>query len=121
MGSDIHGVVELYQGPGWWRGALDIAPFVERDYTIFSKLFGVRGPDLPTTAFRGLPDDVSRTTETLHASWESDAHSPTWVSYDEFAAYCTLYPGTWPLLLEFMTLLQEKCETDVRLVVWFDN
>lgn len=90
MGCDIHGYIEVqrYENSSYWRPLLDIRGVVSRSYDTFGSLFGVRnyaGFD-PLFADRGLPEDVGYTTRDEYGSWGVDAHSASYVTYDELQA-----------------------------------
>jgi len=93
MGCDIHMVVERKWGGVWCGVGAVVArtPPLEqlasshewyawpaaknRNYELFSKLAGVRGPGPEP---RGLPDDVSYLALAELEVWGEDAHSQSW-------------------------------------------
>lgn len=113
MGTDIHTCVEVRREDGEWKAYL--RPMVEggfvwpegsedqprlvwldvdRDYTLFAFLAGVRNgygfagvdtgdPIRPIADPRGLPEDVSFEVASEHASWGLDAHSASWLTVKE--------------------------------------
>lgn len=87
MGTDIHIHLEYhsrktkqYQYGGELCGA--------RCYGIFNTMAGdeVRGGDDSLFPLRGLPGDVTHTTYKDFIDWGTDAHHPSWLNTNEFAA-----------------------------------
>lgn len=90
MGCDIHGYVETdvrhyEEDDRWWKPAGHLFPFVGRSYDSFGCLFGVRNYSQfePIAPNRGIPGDASRTVTDEYESWGPDAHSETYVTYEE--------------------------------------
>lgn len=87
MGCDMHGAIEV-KSFGQWEYLVDLEPLVARDYPLFGCMFGVRNylEFTPVAADRGQPDDTSTRLRTLVRSWGRDAHSVTWIGWDEIKA-----------------------------------
>lgn len=89
MGCDIHGYVEVdkrhRQDDSWWKSAGSLFPFVGRSYDAFGCLFGVRNYSQfdPVAADRGIPHNASRTVTKEYESWGVDAHSASYLTYEE--------------------------------------
>jgi hypothetical protein len=90
MGTDIRGWVEfrdagLDAGAGEviWYPVIDAGALLDRGYSAFGSLFGVRNYSnfTPIAAGRGLPDDVSEAVR-KDAAWEGN-HDPTWITWRE--------------------------------------
>lgn len=94
MGCDIHGFVELdKRGHGddersWWVAAGNLFGFVGRSYDSFGCLFGVRNYANfdPVAPDRGIPEHASRTVEEDYESWGVDAHSASFLTFEEMLA-----------------------------------
>ncbi len=86
MGTDIHGYIEIRQDDGTWATRDDISEHVGRNYEMFGLLFDVRNYAnyIPIAPFRGIPLDVSDAFRSTR--WEDDAHSDSWITYQEIAA-----------------------------------
>lgn len=86
MGCDIHGYVE-YNGWGLWRDCISIKPIVGRNYDMFALLFGVRNDAafIPVAPDRGMPVNVSDRVKEEYERWGEDAHSPSWITWQEIA------------------------------------
>jgi hypothetical protein len=90
MGCDIHGKVEIRTSEKStnWFSTLDVGEVLRRNYDLFGFLFGVRnyaGFD-PVIGIRPLPNNLSYSTEREIETWSYDAHSHTWISYEELKA-----------------------------------
>lgn len=89
MGCDIHGHIEVDKSHAeddtWWETAGTLFPFVGRSYDAFGCLFGVRNYSNfhPVAKDRGIPSDVGREAKEDHESWGIDAHSETYLTYEE--------------------------------------
>ncbi|MFF3728553.1 hypothetical protein ACFYYM_40105 [Streptomyces erythrochromogenes] len=156
MGTDIHGFIEVrnrcleISEPDdeerffRWHPAIALDHVYDgRSYAAFGYLFGVRGRSFePLAAQRGFPQDASRAT-TRAFGWETDAHSPSWISWAELEG--TDWDSTestvgspvsaTPLtrrqfvndadlgdVWAVMALLAKRHGAEnVRLVVWFEN
>ena len=93
MGADIHGCVEFREAAldrhfdeEDWYSVVDAGIILDRDYSLFGSLFGVRNYTdfAPVAAGRGLPPHVSDEVRG-HAECEGH-HSDTWVTWDELQA-----------------------------------
>lgn len=87
MGTDIHIHLEYrshktkkYHYHGELKG--------DRCYSIFNAMAGneVRGGDDALFPLRGLPGDVTQATYKSYKDWGADAHHPSWLNTNEFAA-----------------------------------
>lgn len=76
MGCDIHFHIE-YKIDGQW--VLMHQPRINRDYTLFGLLAGVREVNLAPYATRGLPDDISVGTRVSSEYWSEDGHSHSYI------------------------------------------
>jgi hypothetical protein len=89
MGCDIHCRAERRHA-GKWEEMPDIAPFVWRNYRIFSFLAGVTNYSAiqPISEPRGFPPDVREIDhETLEDMYWNDHHSHSWLSLDELLSF----------------------------------
>ncbi|MHB1952354.1 MAG: hypothetical protein ACYCOU_01280 [Sulfobacillus sp.] len=125
MGCDIHVFLERRVHDRWVMvKELDGEGVSERNYKRFAALAGVRG-DGPKP--RGLPIDVSESTN-LHADdWGTDGHSHSWLPVSE-AAPIFLATGTnlsrWAHEDPITCFFGERAADDPenhRIVFWFDN
>lgn len=140
MGTNIHGWIEAavpYPGQndevGWCAAIpLDLAGGAQRDYRVFSGLFGVCTPAdgsfhvRPIAPSRGLPDNASGTVYVERNEFGPDGHSETWISARELlgAPWAVLapFPERWTGFRDVVTALARVHGPDrVRIVVWFDN
>lgn len=89
MGCDIHSHAERKNAYGQWEKVPDLQPFSARNYGTFGFLAGVRNySDLtPISLPRGVPTDVSLEVLEDYEGWGSDAHSASWLSVAELAAF----------------------------------
>lgn len=95
MGCDIHiwaerktaNGFETVKGVEFSEGAS--APFYWRAYGMYGFLADVRNySDVPPIAeCRGFPDDASGIVSGNYRDWDLDAHSPSWLSVAELAAF----------------------------------
>ncbi len=97
MGTDIHGWVEVYSPfIEIWSGVINLGSLVsDRNYELFSWLFGVRRrPDIhvrwelaPIAAERGLPADASVEARADYeadiAAYPNECHGCTWITWSE--------------------------------------
>ena len=139
MGCNIHLHIELQDWNGDWVHYS--APHVQRSYSLFEKMAGVRGcQDRAISPPKGLPDDLSLVTRVSYRDWSRDAGSMSWLSSDEIMEL-----EDW-LALECLDLEGDvlhcylmdkhgftsfkryddipylpKPFTDIRFVFWFDN
>ncbi len=86
MSCDIHAFLEANVGDKWV--CLDQIPFV-RSYLMFSKLANVRSDGtIPSISDpRGLPDNISDVVSLHLDKWGDDAHSASWLAYDELVDF----------------------------------
>jgi len=154
MGCDIHSWAERKTGTGF-APVSDVvfsegaAPFDWRSYGMFGFLADVRNYSaVPSIApRRGFPLDASEEVKNDFEHWESDAHSASWISVSELAAFdydapledrrimrngnggCTCEPGEGEMTT-FRDFLGPSFFRDVailqragadRVVFWFDN
>lgn len=86
MGCDIHLHTEIKVNGVWHHYS---HPHIQRDYRLFAKMAGVRNygyEDEITPVVvepRGLPRDLSFTTNFDAARWSADGHSHSWLSGKE--------------------------------------
>jgi hypothetical protein len=155
MGCDIHFVVEALPTGEDWVGVFstDYTPnlkptgqFTEsvigvdyyrrpvmkdRNYQFFGALAGVRvdGPEA-----KGLPDDVSALTAIAIARWDTDGHSHSWDTLDDFAikyatsladdvaAFTAILKGERQKIIDDLTGTYHQEDTaQYRVIYWFDN
>lgn len=90
MGCDIHGYVEVDKrhnrdDESWWKPAGNLFAFVGRSYDSFGCLFGVRNYSRfdPVAPDRGIPEDASREAREDYESWGVDAHSASYLTFEE--------------------------------------
>lgn len=85
MGADIHVYVEYKKDGKWnhlglWLQKEDGFKFHNvydnRDYLLFSKLAGVRGPEEPFVYPRGLPEDLSDFVKEEYAKGKNEDYDP---------------------------------------------
>jgi len=131
MGCDIHLHVEAKYNDEWIHWA---APNVDRNYTLFSKMAGVRGNENPISLPKGFPKDANITTRLNYETGEY-YHSVSWLSLEEVKELeeWIRSRGKWPDNdLEYGTLkgtylfgnslcVPARKITDIRFVFWFDN
>jgi hypothetical protein len=95
MGCDIHILAERKSDAGY-EAVTDIqfsegttAPFDWRSYGMYGFLAGVRNYSAvpPIAERRGLPSDASADVREGYEGWGSDAHSVSWLSVEELAAF----------------------------------
>lgn len=89
MGCDIHSHAERKNAEGSWENVPDLKPFASRNYGTFGFLAGVRNYSnlTPIAQPRGAPADVSLEVSEDFEGWGSDAHSTSWLSVAELAAF----------------------------------
>ena len=144
MGCDIHFVVEK-QIEGLWIGVYStdhtpsLAPqyqerveddflpkykrlpvFKSRWYAFFSALAGVRG-DGPEP--KGLPSPRSLLTQLTVASWDSDGHSHSWETLENFSLIYVKVAGMDEneKTVEWLTDTDKYDIDSYRVIFWFDN
>jgi hypothetical protein len=127
MGCDIHAHIEV-KIAGKWQHYSDT--HIVRNYRLFGHLAGVRFSDLEQVApVRGIPKDATQLTRIAFEEWESDAHTPSWVTMPELkkaaeSSGLTGYTlGTGYVFGNHPWDKEEMPEViqDVRMVFWFDN
>lgn len=154
MGCDIHTVAERKTATGY--EAVEGIKFVEgpspfdwRSYGMFGFLADVRNYSAvpPIAEKRGFPDDASAFARDDFDRWDTDAHSASWLSVEELAAFdydatmedrrvminnnggCTAPTGGGKATT-FREFLGEPFFADIhrlkdagvdRIVFWFDN
>jgi hypothetical protein len=139
MGCDIHGYVEVRidESFNWDFVMRDPDREDTRWYALFGELFGVRIPDNfvvnPKFADRGLPDKLSDDVKEYYNFWKEDAHSESWVSWQELKSYLesthdgdyqhgAWYSEWYAVLFDCMEIHAKQYGAEnVRWVVWFDN
>lgn len=89
MGCDIHSYAERKNADGQWEMVPDLRPFDSRNYGVFGFLAGVRNYSAltPISDPRGFPPDANARVAADYESWSTDAHSASWLSVDELAAF----------------------------------
>lgn len=94
MGCDIHMHAEKRVDGKWVKAERVIPknkygdPLENRSYGYFGWLADVRNySEIPPIAQpRGVPDDMAPETKASFESWDSDAHSASWLTVDEILA-----------------------------------
>ena len=140
MGCDIHACLEFNQDGKEWvmiKYLEDFKlPFLNRNYTFFAALAGVRGPGPEPKSY---PHDISDGTCFWIKSWGSDSHSLSfgglgWIA-SQFHSYCCSkyrddidnfmvdYGGN---VLEHAAdyMLDDELDkplSQYRIIYWFDN
>jgi hypothetical protein len=142
MGTDIHLHVELRVNGRWEHYAM---PSVDRWYSLFGVMAGVRGGEQPIVQPKGVPEDMSVITRLCYEYDGQDAHTASWFNEEEinrlscwleqkqklnqYSGYSLEYgvlKGTYLFgdgLTDFKTCpgcLPKGCDS-VRLVFWFDS
>ena len=153
MGCDIHVILEEQDIDGTWIAintfkshdrapwtvgknvtSLDLwsSPIVrDRNYDRFAKLADVRSYETAGPKPRGLPKDVSQTTQFLVDKWDVDGHSHSWLPLKEAVkiwvetehnALCDKWFAKCPEYHYFgVRSLTEEGFDRYRVVFWFDN
>ena len=123
MGCDIHAHAERTFDERWDAdlifhsgGELDI----ERWYELFGYLAGVRGENDPIVLPKGFPVRVSEETKESYDDWDSDAHTPTWITFKEMKKLPKKFKGE-PFYKYMEALAKLHGESNIRMVFWFDN
>jgi hypothetical protein len=139
MGCDIHAYVETKRNGKWTAKGKVKNPYyspeydrpeeeykvpeedIRRDYYFFGIIAGVRDyekfPNIEATP-RGLPPDVTLEVLQEKSNWSYDAHSMSWLSFDEIFDY------EWPQELDWVVPFFRELEEvglEQRLVFFFDN
>lgn len=71
------------------KGGFEVLPiYSDRNYILFGALAGVRGevPE-PISEPKGLPFDMDEYTKTIFETWEEDAHSCSFLTYNEIVTW----------------------------------
>lgn len=113
--------VECKHGATWKRYDRDI--YDSRNYELFGILAGVRGSRIPISYPKGLPIDVSNEVLKYHDSWGEDAHSASWLTFDEIYDSRLDYdnPSLQLIAFEMIMVQRDQQAEDVRIVFWFDS
>lgn len=121
MGCDIHMHVECKKQGRWVLHSNDI--YDGRDYELFGILAGVRGRCVPISHPKGLPFDVTDEVKRLHDSWGEDAHSSSWLTFNEIYNSRFDYDNTslQHIALEMLRAKRDQQSEYVRIVFWFDS
>lgn len=153
MGCDIHIWAERkttagYEAIDGVKFAEGLQPFDWRSYAMYGFLAGVRNYSAvpPIAEPRGVPADASDEVLDDFEGWDVDAHSSSWLSVEELAAFdygammedrrvmingnggCTAEPGSGEMMTyreflgdKFMADIERlrECGAD-RIVFWFD-
>lgn len=124
MGCDIHATIEYNKWkdrlPSYWIGmAKDFD--IDRLYTLFGYLAGVRDDDVePLSKPKGVPIDASYEFKEELESWDSDAHTTSWLTFEELQKLPDEYKTE--MFFQTMKLAADRYgEKNVRLVFFFDN
>jgi hypothetical protein len=142
MGCDIHLHVEVKINGEWHHYA---HPYVERDYSLFGRMAGVRDEaQEPVAPLRGVPSDATFLTRYDYKLWGEDSHSASWLGPKEVHALANWWKKRNPSAMSFewdaisQTYLLRSSFTgfvdypdenarkhpgleDFRFVFWFDN
>ncbi len=129
MGTDICGYVEIntveFSDENLWFNIIDISLIVERDYSIYNILFGIRNEKDSFAHDRGIPKDSSlyKSDEFKHESIVGHSY----ILYSEIKENINKIPidqysWGWNFIFETMEKLSSHYGIrNVRLVVAFDN
>lgn len=126
MGCDIHCFIEATDedgryGEDWYLVAiLDI----ERSYTLFGHLAGVRRPEYKLFDPKGMPNDIGAVGREFlfEESYAEDGHNASWLTLDEVQQVQVAMGGDEDLeivITIMQTLLRQGKES--RFVFFFDN
>lgn len=130
MGCDIHLHVEIKIDGKWEHWS---APYVNRAYSLFGLMAGVRGDAAPLYEPRGFPEDASAITRMDYDADGPDAHTPSWLTWAEMRRVAAVYSdevngGAQFISLEHTilhcyvpTFGDDETEPEARVVFWFDN
>ena len=134
MATDIWIHVEYKsRKTGKWTYAYEVDG--DRNYNLFSVFAGTRGECLPLYDPRGLPSDISDKTKKEYEDWGVDAHTPSWLTTQEFKECLSTtikraedsYRDEMKKWLEPYYGIYKKMNTieskgePCRIVFWFDN
>lgn len=89
MGCDIHSYAERKNAADQYEMVDNLNPFDDRSYGTFGFLAGVRNYSAltPIAEQRGMPIDASARVAAEFDGWGSDAHSASWLTVAELAAF----------------------------------
>lgn len=127
MGCDIHACFEYTYAderlPRWYCYAADID--LDRWYQIFTAMAGVRNYNNIDVKYppRGVPKDLNQKTKVLYERWDGDAHTPSWLTYEELNEVIGELVDinlSYGVLLAMMKSFHDAGRK-TRLVFWFDN
>ena len=134
MATDIHIHLE-HKSRKTNKYVYDFETDVDRIYALFGALAGVRGP-FCLYKQRGLPKDISPEVLAEYQSWGDDAHTPSWLTINEFRKCLDLtimrlseeydvkvvksWLKSYEGIYEYMKYSEEEGEQS-RIVFWFDN
>lgn len=122
MGCDIHAYSEKKDSRyGYYElhGKMEDS----RDYEFFGLIAGVRRQTVDSMTPKGIPEDVSSDIKTLFLGWDSDAHTPSYLTLDELYKIKTddqqtkEYLDSW---IKHLEGIEADCDKK-RVVFWFDN
>jgi len=128
MGCDIHAFVEEKIGTSD-KYYCYMQLFLERDYTLFALLADVRNysqkPLIPISSPKGLPDNLSWVVNKAHGEWGEDAHSETYLDYEEIGKVymrACLDDNVNKQTEKQLLILQHTMSrmNKPRLILWFD-
>lgn len=141
MGCDIHAHFEIKLNGKWEHYD---QPKINRNYCLFAKMAGVRGEGLgiePISKPKGLPKNLSNTTEFDVQHWDGDGHTHSWLNADEIeqvyeyhkslyepedqytlsmTQWGYLFGNGWEDFKKYRSDYPKEIE-DIRMVFWFDN
>jgi len=143
MGCDIHLHIEVKVNGKWEHYA---SPWIQRNYTLFEKMAGVRGDDENAISLpKGMPEDASFITKQSCEDFGSDGHSHSYLTLNEIVQledWLNSLPkveGNYLATDLEHSILHTYCEgnsfagilrypkekpswiEDTRFVFWFDN
>lgn len=150
MGCDIHAHTEVRNADGKWvcttadtfevvekdgyqQVNLQESPDIGRDYWLFALLHdGLRGSWDSSFQGKGFPEDASSEVEQDYTAWDTDAHSPSYLTLKELkekAMELLVHPNDTQRepadsltgLIYDMGFDGTLSPDDVRIVFWFDN
>lgn len=138
MGCDIHAHFEIKLNDKWEHFS---APRIQRNYRLFTKIAGVRSRKNeeiePIAAPKGLPDNLSVTTQLCADHRGLDGHSHTWLNHKEIQQLLEtdfiaenwkfehfelgyLFGNSWSDWSRNPDSYPPEIE-DIRFICWFDN
>ena len=124
MGCDIHAQLERkWPEETWDNYVLSVATEfdIDRNYLLFGYLAGVRNYDVvPIIAPKGLPKSVSFSTRDEYEKWDSDAHTPSWLTFKELKKLPKQFKKE-DFYKVMEVLAKNHGQENVRMVFWFDN